>query len=328
MNRKIFSIVIVCYCMVASAAGQHPVKPGPAPVVSNKPQLTKQQLQLFQKAEDSLLLLAKIMMWDTGDLVNRKAACYRFIPKFMHTLKNDNSFYYGFDSLFNVSRLYPPDSSFRLFTWQLHYPKGRFRYYGVLQMKGKKARLFPLKDLRDTLPFHTQQTLTNENWYGQIYYRILENTVKKKTYYTLFGFEAADFISKRKILDVMTFDSLGRPRFGAPVFNFSYSDTTRLKMKDTLSRFFIEYKWSASPTLNYDDNLNLIVVDHLAPPNPRAKGAYFTYVQDGTYEGFKWVTDHWEWIEKVFTFSIDEDDNPPIPVPLFGEPKRQPVLPK
>jgi hypothetical protein len=32
--------------------------------------------------------------------------------------------------------------------------------------------------------------------------------------------------------------------------------------------------------------------------------------------------DHWEWVEKVFTFAINEDDNPPIPAPLFGIPEK------
>jgi hypothetical protein len=257
---------------------------------------------------------------------NRKAACYSFIPKLISALRIDNSFYYSFDSLPVVSKVYPPDSSFRILTWQLHYPKGRFRYYGVIQMKSQKMKIFPLRDLRDTLAFHTQQPLKPDNWYGQIYYRIIEKTVNKKTYYTLFGFEAADFVSRRKIIDILSFDEKGGPRFGAPLFYFKY-DSTHTKQLDTLSRFFIEYKWSASPTLNYDDHMEMIVFDHLAPPNPKAAGVYFTYVQDGTYEGFKWTSNHWQWVEKVFTFSIDENDNPPIPAPLFGTPKKQPVLP-
>ena len=257
----------------------------------------------------------------------RKVACYKFIPKLVAALKVENSFYYPFDSIAELSKVYPPDSSFRILTWQMHYPKGRFRYYGVIQMRSSKMKIFPLTDLRDTLPFHTQKLLTNSNWYGQIYYKIVEKMVNKKAYYSLFGFEAADFISRRKILDILTFDEDGKPHFGAPMFVFKYTDSSHRKPIDTLNRFFIEYKWSASPTLNYDYNKDMIVFDHLAPPDPRANGAYFTYVQDGTYEGFKWQGNHWQWVEKVFTFSIDENDNPPIPAPLFGTPKKQPNLP-
>jgi hypothetical protein len=73
--------------------------------------------------------------------------------------------------------------------------------------------------------------------------------------------------------------------------------------------------------------LDLIVFDHLAPIDKKAVGAYFAYVPDGTYEGFKWNKDKWQWVETVFTFAINENDNPPIPMPLFGKPGRQPVLP-
>jgi hypothetical protein len=259
---------------------------------------------------------------------NRKIACYKFIPKLIAALKIDNSFYYPFDSLAELSKVYPPDSSFRILTWQMHYPKGHFRYYGVIQMRSAKLKMFPLHDLRDTLPFHTQQLLTDQNWYGQVYYKIIEKMIDKKAYYTLFGFEAADFLSRRKIVDILTFDEGGKPHFGAPMFVFKYDDSSHLKPIDTLNRFFIEYKWSASPTLNYDYNKDMIVFDHLAPPDAKAEGVYFTYVEDGTYEGFKWENNHWNWVERVFTFSIDENDDPPIPTPLFGIPKKQPKLPQ
>lgn len=341
---------------------------GPLPNVAPSSLLSRQDLIKMTKMEDTLQRLLNIVLYDTtirvtdksvdytGEIIRsmasgkadttvyitarpkvdsaaekrrfekRKVACYQFIPKLVAALKIDNSFYYPFDSLTEISKIYPPDSSFRILTWQMHYPKGKFRYYGVIQMKSKKMKIYPLRDLRDTLPFHTQQILTQNNWYGQIYYRIIERTYDKKTYYTLFGFEAADFLSRRKIVDILTFDADGSPRFGAPIFCFT--DSSKFKIRDTLDRFFIEYKWSASPTLNYDNNKEMIVFDHLAPPDPKASGVYLTYTQDGTYEGFKWMTNHWEWVEKVFTFAINEDDNPPIPAPLFGIPKKQPTLPQ
>ena len=99
-------------------------------------------------------------------------------------------------------------------------------------------------------------------------------------------------------------------------------------MKDTLTRFFIEYKYNASTVLNYDPQLEMIVFDHVTPPTDKAKGATFTYIPDGTYEGFKWANDRWNWVEKIFTYAINENDNPPIPAPLFGQPRKQPEMPK
>lgn len=289
--------------------------------------LSKTSLQKLERMEDTLTQLAEVITFDSL-LDNRKKANYSFIPKLVEALKTDNSFAYPFDSLQTISRIYSPDSNFRIFTWQLVLPKGRFRYYGFIQMKSSKMKIFPLYDWSDTMQYHTQRITTNENWYGSLYYNIISKQAGKKTVYTLFGFEGADVITRRKVLDILTFDETGKPHFGAPLFYIQLSeDSSRYKKIDTLNRFFIEYKYNASTTFNYNPQMEMIVWDHVAPPNEKGNGATFSYVPDGTYEGFEWKNNRWNWVEKVFTFSINELDNPPIPAPLFGQPDKQPQLP-
>jgi hypothetical protein len=301
-------------------------KSPPPPKTVVTPVIPKNDLARLKLIEDTIHSLSNQIIFDTS-LTKRKEACYSFIPKLVSALKFDNSFYYPFDSLETIARVYAPDSSFRIFTWQLVLPHGHFRYYGVIQMKSTKMKIHPLYDLSDTMPYQPQLITTNDNWYGCLYYNIIEKHIGNKPVYTLFGFEAADALTRRKVIDILTFTKEGKPKFGAPLFHFKY-DSTHIKQTDTLNRFFIEYKFTASTVLNYDKTLDLIVFDHVAPPSDKAKGATFTYVPDGTYEGFNWKNDQWNWIEKVFTFAINENDNPPIPVPLFGEPKKQPELPK
>jgi hypothetical protein len=71
----------------------------------------------FRKREDSLKVFA-------FDIVNGESASGRFrsdsqfIRSLVRTLKLPYSFYYPFDSLTTISRLYAPDSSFRILTWQ------------------------------------------------------------------------------------------------------------------------------------------------------------------------------------------------------------------
>lgn len=288
--------------------------------------ISKSDLAKLENIEDSLVILSHQFSFDSI-LDKRKKACYAFIPKFVQALKAENSFYYPFDSLENVSRIYPSDSSFRIFTWQLVLPKGQFRYFGFIQMRSSKLKMFPLFDGGDTMTYHSQRITSNNDWYGALYYNIIEKQVDKKPVYTLFGFEAADVITRRKVVEVLTFDKEGKPKFGAPLFHIKKDDNEqRYSSYDTLTRFFIEYKYNTSTFLNYDKNLEMIVFDHVAPPTDKAKGATFTYVPDGTYEGFLWQSNRWNWVEKVFTFAINEIDNPPIPQPLFGQPKRQPNL--
>jgi hypothetical protein len=311
-------------CMVAAAQTRQPAKTQAAKMPTARPVLTAADLKKIRIIEDSLKVLADVIINDSVQ-ERRKKACYSFIPMFVRALKINNSFYYGFDSIASISKIIPPDSTFRIFTWQLQL-RNAYRYFGVIQMKSSTLKIFPLVDVGDTMDLHPQDTLTANNWYGALYYNCLPHVINKKTYYTLFGFERGDAITKRKVLDVLWFTDKKEPRFGAPLFH--KKDSSATKILDTLNRFFIEYKWNASPMMNYDPELDLIVYDHLTPPSDRAKGAYFTYVPDGTYEGWKWMNNHWQWVEKIFTFAIDELDNPPIPAPLFGKPATQPVLPK
>lgn len=324
MKKLFSSILFLAFLGYGYAQKPKVNKDAPKPVVN--PTVSKSDLVKLNLIADTLRQLSDAFTQDTS-LDVRKKSCYSFIPKFVSALKYNNSFYYPFDTLETVSRIYAPDSSFRIFTWQLALPKGRFRYYGVMQMRSSKMKIFPLYDLSDTMPYQPQLKTTNDNWYGALYYNVIQQQIDKKSIYTVFGYEAADYVTRRKVIEILSFDKTGKPQFGAPLFQFKF-DSTHAKMIDTLNRFFIEYKANAPTVLNYDKQMQMIVFDHVAPPNPKAKGATFSYVPDGTYEGFVWLRDHWQWVEKVFTFSIDENDNPPIPMPLFGTPGRQPELPK
>lgn len=335
------------FCLICANAFAQKVKtPPPPPVINTGNTISKANLAKLMLYEDTLTMLSNRFTGDsTSD--DRKKANYDFIPTLVRALKVDNSFYFPFDSFTTVSKVYAPDSSFRILTWQLYFTvpvkipaaatkmkrdtvfqRPAFRYYGLIQMKGKALKMFPLYDAGDTLSYGTQQVLGHNNWWGQLYYNIIQKTVSGKSYYTLFGYEAADQFTRRKIIDVLTFNSKGEPKFGEKLFYFKREeDSTHYKKVDTFSRFFIEYKQNTPTVLNYDSKLEMIVFDHVAPSTEKGKGATFTYVPDGTYEGFKWASNRWNWVETVFTYSIDELDNPPVPAPLFGTPRRQPDLP-
>ncbi len=192
-------------------------------------------------------------------------------------------------------------------------------------MRSSALKLFPLKDLRDTLPFHTQQILTPENWYGCVYYNIIKQTINRQNYYTLFGFEAADFESRRKIVEILHFDEQQKPVFGAPIFYLT--DSSKNKINDTLSRFFIEYKWNACPTLNYDKELELIVFDHLAPLDPKGLqvliSRMFRMEHTKVSNGLKTIGNGCiQYLLSLLTKTIIH----PF-LCRFGTPKKQPTLP-
>jgi len=278
-------------------------------------QLSRDSKMILDELQDSLIKTGEVMINDTN-AGKRIDALHKFIPLFTKALKVDGSFYYPFDSLECISHLFAPDSTFKIMTWQLYLGKGINRYFGTIQMRGDKLKMYPLFDASDTMVYHVQSTLTKDNWFGALYYKILKNYSQGKYYYTLLGYDAGDLFCDRKIIDVLWFQE-GFPLFGAPLFKFKNADgKTEIK-----NRIFVDYKFDALANLGYDTSSKIIIYDHMSPEDSITAGLTFSYIPDGTYEGFKFENGFWNWIEKVFTFAINENDHPPLPRPLFDKTK-------
>ena len=100
------------------------------------------------------------------------------------------------------------------------------------------------------------------------------------------------------------------PVFGGQYFSFE-KDSVKRKPQ---YRFSIEYKKEAATTVNFDPDMNMILVDHLISESDEPDMAY-TFVPDGDYEGFKWENGKWLHIDKVFNEKL-EDGQAPVPDPI------------
>ncbi len=236
----------------------------------------------------------------------------QFTRMLVRALQIQHSFHYPFDSLTTISRLYSPDSSFRIFTWQVSKDENTHRRHGAIQINTKDGslKLFPLID-RSLLIQNQEDTITNHLWWiGAIYYKILQQSVQQQKVYTLIGYDEHNRSSTRKLIEILRFNSAGEPIFGAPLFEFL---DTPLKGR-TPSRFFLEYKKNISVGLKYDEELGMIIYDHLISESGEEK-KYETYVPDGDYEAFKWSNGKWLHINKPFDFKL-EDGQAPIVKPI------------
>jgi hypothetical protein len=240
----------------------------------------------------------------------RIKASYTLIPILVNALKQENSFKYHFDSLTSVSILYPPDKAFRIFTWFFRGDNGAYRYFGAIQMNKKELELYPLYDYSDSVKRPADTVLTNESWFGALYYNI--QPVKAKggqTYYMLFGWDGNDLLSSKKLIDVLYFDK-DKPKFGAPLFEF-----TGDRAKEKPVRFILEYRRDAGITLNYSAEQKKIVFSHLVAPSESAADGKFTFLPDGSYDGFQWKGGKWKFIDNVYSDIIDSRKNVPLPAP-------------
>jgi len=265
--------------------------------------LTPAQLRDFGTREDSLKSLADSIV-NAGEPGRRFIADSQFVRILVRALRQPNSFHYPFDSLETISRLYAPDSTFRIITWE--FKKDEFVYLqeGAIQVNRPDGslKLFPLFDASMFTSNPEDSVRTRINWIGAIYYRIIQKTWQGHKYYTLLGFDDFSETSNKKWMEVLTFTPEGEPRFGGPYFSFQNDSTHRR----TQYRFDIQYKKEAATRFNYDPNLDMVVFDHLIPEgdHPEKKDSY---VPDGDFEAFQWKEGRWVHVEKsIFTAKLKD----------------------
>ena len=232
---------------------------------------------------------------------DRFYATRELIVTLVKTLKIKNSYYYPFSKLRSVSLQYPPDSSFRMFTWLLAVSPTEYRYYGALQRKSDSLILFPLIDRSFTISQPEVASLGPENWMGCLVYGIQQFGVGDSATYLAFGYDANDGKTRKKWIDPIRFVR-NKPVFGAPLFPPNPKDSSA-----TIPlRFILSYSAESTIKLNYDSELGLIVFDHLAPLVLKA-GQPEEMVPDGSYEAFKILPNKLEYIEMLTVTSTDEE---------------------
>ena len=229
----------------------------------------------------------------------------------VRALKTRNSFYYPFDSLETISKLYAPDSSFRIYTWQMVINDLVTRQHGAIQMRTADGslKLFPLIDKSDVTKNIADTVGNNMGWIGAVYYRIIQKKNGNQDYYTLLGYDEHTISSNRKIIVVLSFNN-GEPVFGGHSFSFE-NDTV---FRSAVSRYVMEYKKEAGARLTYDPDMDMIVFEHLISESNEPKKKW-TLVGDGDYEGFRWVNGKWTHIEKIFHY-ITPEGKEPVPKPI------------
>jgi hypothetical protein len=261
--------------------------------------------KLIEK-EDSLQQLASDILLDTLT-ASRMRSDSLFVKTLIRALQTKNSFYYPFDSVQGVSKLYSPDSTFRIFTWNISFDDYYSRQRGAIQIRTNDGSL-KLVALRDCSEF-TQDAMdsirSKVNWIGAVYYDIVKTSFNGKNYYTLIGFDNNSVMSNKKWIEVMTFDQRNEPVFGGQYFNYQQDSVKRT----TQYRYSLEYKKEARAILKYDEDSKLIIVDHLISESDEPNNKW-TYVPDGDYEAFKWQNGQWMHIDKLYNYKLEEGHAP------------------
>jgi hypothetical protein len=278
---------------------------------SNAQKLQSDQLKILQSKEDSLKSFAFQIIKNEEPSIRLRSDS-NFTRIMVRALKTTHSFEYPFDSLITIARLVAPDSSFRIFTWQLVKDESYCRQKGFIQMRTKDGslQLFPLRDVSEFTENPIDTISNHGGWIGAVYYKIITKDHQGKKYFTLLGYDENNQRTTRKWIDILHFDKSNQPIFGLQnAFSFA-EDSIPGKSQN---RILLEYKKDARARIQYDEEMDMILFDHLISETNEPQKRY-TLIPDGDYEGFVWKNGEWVHINKVFTQKL-EDGQAPVPIP-------------
>lgn len=203
-------------------------------------------------------------------------------------LEVDGSFNYPFDSIKNdISVVSSTDGRLRIFTWFSVGDAGNYRYFGFLQYNDKsdhQIALFRLNDCSDDMEDVENQILSSQRWFGMMYYGIVETRSPSGTIYTLLGWDGNGLYTTKKIVEPLTFNEFGEPRFGKPMIKIG---------RRKISRLVFEYNKRASMMINYDANLDVIVMDHLTAMGNQDTDNPMFFGPDMSYDALKFEDGLW-----------------------------------
>lgn len=208
------------------------------------------------------------------------------------TIALPGAFDYPFSELTTLGSLKSSDNLIRLFNWNIEQDDQSQKYYCYILRFDPKKKEYEISELKDNsimLPAKPTEILEADMWYGALYYKILPIDKGSKTAYTLLGWDGNTSLSSMKVMDVLYFAGKS-PRLGSPVFKNN---------GETLKRVFFEHSKKTTMYLNYDEQQDRIILDHLSPETPSMKGIYSFYVPDLSYDAYELRGNKWYLKEDV-----------------------------
>lgn len=249
----------------------------------------------LQNAIGRLQLLGDTVMKGSSDSI-RLAANLEFSSLLDSILHTNAGTFLSFYNVKGISVARSSDKKIKLLTWMLE-DRGRSQYsfYGYLIYKPDKHPTADIIRLKQGAYTSREELETrkssNDDWTGCIYYSIINERKKKKDHYMLLGWAPQSADIHRKIAEPLIFQK-NKINFGAPLIRNGSKIQHRL---------ILDYNARAVVSLRYNQDLKMIVMDHLSPSEnrPEAKGMYQLYGPDFSYDGLDFVNGKWVVIKDI-----------------------------
>lgn len=207
-------------------------------------------------------------------------------------IANEEAISYPFTKLNSVGIIDSPDKMMRIINWNVEQEDFSHKYFCYVLWKDERRKNYHFQELKDnTFGMATQptETLSADQWYGALYYKIIPVERRNKTLYTVLGWDHYTEMSTMKLVDVLYFvgDDV---KLGMPIFKAG-SDIKR--------RLFFEHAEKTSMYLNYEADRERIMMDHLSPESPSMASFREFYVPDLSYDALEFDGKRWNLIEDV-----------------------------
>lgn len=222
----------------------------------------------------------------TGDDSDRMMASMRLEQLLSGWFAQAANFPTDLDSLPFLGQLRSSDGRLLLTCWNYVKEDGQLRYHCIVFYRdGKKEGVVHTAFEHNDIDWQkvTRKVIAPQDWYGALYYRVVTTRYRKRTWYTLLGWDGHTTLTNRKVVDVLNVEN-GRFSLGAPMF---------VQDRRPAYRLVYEYANDATMSLNWDERQKMIVMDHLAPEDGRLKGQYQFYGPDFSYDGLRFEKGKW-----------------------------------
>ncbi len=252
----------------------------------------------------------------------RNAAADSFITALEEITKHPEAMNFTFEGVSNLSVLTSPDEKLRMLTFMVPQSGLVYKHYGFMlyadddeykhlflenRSSGSKSDLFTI--------------LTPGEWYGGLYYDIIEKEKDDQTIYFLLGYRQVNPNVQQKFIDAVTVTE-GLVRFGAKAFQVGkFND---IENEQPPYRLAMSYSTKFGATLQWNEDYDGIVMDHVSPPDASQRGFYMVYGPDFSYDALVWKDEAW-YLEENIMFENDVQTAPPdpnVPATLGPEPPR------
>lgn len=269
----------------------------------------------LSRLEDSLLSIQRQIQKTSNDSVRQSLNTL-----FRNTLKTaiglPGSFTYPFDSLNKMAKMTSQDKMFRIYNWNLPIANGSNLYFCFLQIPEKSSkntfRIIELSDRSDSIPDPEHSALGSNDWYGALYYKIIQERSGSGMIYTLLGWEGTSLVQMQKVIEILTFDDKNLPHFGKKIFNkykdgenkrviFKYSPVAAMVLRYDEQFLSKGKKWNSSSRTfeEKSSKASMIVCDRIVTFESTESKAPVLIPAGDIYDGFIFENGRWNFVEGV-----------------------------